>query len=73
MSILVNVFLRAYFTYLCLKMFLGEYDDITTQYEFIDLDHSPAVRFSEMNFLTLFIIYRQDYEMEYPALGEDLD
>jgi hypothetical protein len=73
MSILVNLLLCAYFSYLCLKMFSGEYDDITTQYEFIDLDHSPAVRFSEMNFLTFFTLYRQDDVMEYPVLGEDLD
>jgi hypothetical protein len=58
MSVFVNILLAAYLGYLIQKMFSGDYDDITTQFEFIDLEVAPPTKYKDMNFLTFFTMYR---------------
>ena len=56
----------------------GDYDNITTSYEFIDLDHVDPIEYKKTNFLTYFYIHRHSGHhgtsfMERPKLGEELD
>ena len=65
---MVRFALSLYVIYLLYKFKTGDYDNISTQFNFLDLDEVAPVAYKDLNFLSFFQIYKHDLDssLAYP-------
>ena len=72
-SLIVRFALFLYLLYNLYKFYTGDYDNISTQYNFLDLDLVKPVAYKSLDFLAFYQIYKQDMNdsLAYPDVFSD--